>query len=31
LFSPGFSVYDNFVNQLHSMKEVLPLECDFEK
>lgn len=31
LFSPGFSVYDNFMNQLHSMHQVLPLECDFEK
>lgn len=31
LFSPGFNVYENFMTQLQSMKEVLPLECDFEK
>lgn len=31
IFSPGFNIFDNFMMQLGSMNEVLPLKCDFEK
>jgi membrane associated rhomboid family serine protease len=29
VFANGFNVYDNFMQQLHSMKRVLPIECDY--
>lgn len=31
VFATGFDVYDNFLKQIHSMGNVLPLECDFDK
>jgi membrane associated rhomboid family serine protease len=29
VFSNGFNVYDNFMQQFHSMNRVLPIQCDY--